>query len=416
MWGMARKSREKKIKNRVWLISLGCVFGSAVLYGGLTWMDRGQGIISEDRRIYRDVYGGEEREYPIWVDGLEERPVVVKIPVQPRTYTAREADLAFEQIMEQMETRIRNENPSLMEVREDLLLPSRADGGIRLRWYSSKPEILDASGTVGQEVETETTVILSVELSAESYRQSYEIPVRVLPPKKNESEQRTEAFLKELQQRDEQQREEPWISLPENFQGKELKYWTENGSGYEAILLIGIILAVLVAVREQREGKQKNQKREKELLLDYSDVLSKLMVLMGAGLTIRNAWERIVWDYEVARDQKKIRKRAAYEEMERTYYQIQGGMAEGEAYRDFGRRCKLQPYLKLSGLLEQNRKTGLKNMRAVLQTEMADALEQRKNLARRLGEEAGTKLLMPLFLMLGIVMVMIMVPAMMTMG
>lgn len=55
-------------------------------------------------------------------------------------------------------------------------------------------------------------------------------------------------------------------------------------------------------------------------------------------------------------------------------------------------------------------------MRTIFQTEMTDALEQRKNLARRMGEEAGTKLLLPLFLMLGIIMTMIMVPAMMTMG
>ena len=151
-------------------------------------------------------------------------------------------------------------------------------------------------------------------------------------------------------------------------------------------------------------------------MLDYSDVLSKLMVLTGAGLTVRNAWERMVWDYETGRREKKLPERAAYQEMSRTYYQMQGGMAEGEAYREFGRRCRLQPYLKLSGLLEQNRKSGTKNMKAILQTEMTDALEQRKNLARRLGEEAGTKLLIPLFLMLGIVMVMIMVPAMMTMG
>ncbi len=65
---------------------------------------------------------------------------------------------------------------------------------------------------------------------------------------------------------------------------------------------------------------------------------------------------------------------------------------------------------------ERYRRSGTKNMRAILETEMTDAMEQRKNLARRLGEEAGTRLLMPLFLMLGIVMVMIMVPAMMTMG
>ena len=102
--------------------------------------------------------------------------------------------------------------------------------------------------------------------------------------------------------------------------------------------------------------------------------------------------------------------------MRRTDYQLKSGMAEGAAYQEFGRRCKLQPYLKLSGLLEQNRKSGTKNMRGILQAEMADALEQRKNLARRLGEEAGTRLLLPLFMLLGIVMVMIMVPAMMTMG
>ena len=37
--------------------------------------------------------------------------------------------------------------------------------------------------------------------------------------------------------------------------------------------------------------------------------------------------------------------------------------------------------------------------------------EQRKHQARRMGEKAGTKLLVPLFLLLGVVMVMIMLPA-----
>ncbi len=42
---------------------------------------------------------------------------------------------------------------------------------------------------------------------------------------------------------------------------------------------------------------------------------------------------------------------------------------------------------------------------------MISAFEQRKNMAKRLGEEAGTKLLFPLFLMLGVVMAMIVLPA-----
>ena len=83
---------------------------------------------------------------------------------------------------------------------------------------------------------------------------------------------------------------------------------------------------------------------------------------------------------------------------------------------EFGRRCGLQQYMKLSSLLEQNRKNGSKNLRDTLKVEMAEAFEQRKHQARRLGEEAGTKLLLPLFMMLSVVMVVIAVPALMEFG
>ena len=69
--------------------------------------------------------------------------------------------------------------------------------------------------------------------------------------------------------------------------------------------------------------------------------------------------------------------------------------------------------MKLSGLLEQNRKNGSRNLGDTLKIEMTEAFEQRKHQARRLGEEAGTKLLLPLFMMLTVVMIMIAVPALM---
>lgn len=130
-------------------------------------------------------------------------------------------------------------------------------------------------------------------------------------------------------------------------------------------------------------------------------------------MTVRTAWERIALDYQEVKE-KGGEVRPAYEEMLQTYYQMRSGTPEGKAYEEFGRRCILQPYLKLAGLLEQNRKTGTKNLRHLLQIEMSDAFEQRKNLARRQGEEAATKLLIPLFLMLGVVMVIVVVPAFLT--
>ena len=70
------------------------------------------------------------------------------------------------------------------------------------------------------------------------------------------------------------------------------------------------------------------------------------------------------------------------------------------------------PYNKLISVIEQNRKNGSKHLRLQLQVEMQEAFEMRKATAKRLGEEAGTKLLLPLFMQLFIIMMMILYPAM----
>ena len=87
------------------------------------------------------------------------------------------------------------------------------------------------------------------------------------------------------------------------------------------------------------------------------------------------------------------------------------GVSELQAYRLFGTRCRSQKYIKLVSLLEQNAKLGASGFLSTLQQESRDALQERKSHARQLGEEAGTKLLLPMILMLAIVMVVIIVPA-----
>ena len=126
---------------------------------------------------------------------------------------------------------------------------------------------------------------------------------------------------------------------------------------------------------------------------------------------MRGALERMAAGYEESLTSGKGRVRPAYEEVVKTVRQLGSGQGEGKAYGEFGRRCGLQSYLKLSALLEQSQKNGSRQLRPALEIELVSAFEQRKNLAKKLGEEAGTKLLLPLLLMLGVVMVMIVVPA-----
>lgn len=87
---------------------------------------------------------------------------------------------------------------------------------------------------------------------------------------------------------------------------------------------------------------------------------------------------------------------------------------ESECYEAFGRRCESPVYRKFGMLLNQNLRKGTKGLTNLLQREAQEAFEERKNMAKKLGEEAGTKLMIPLFLMLAVVFVIVTVPAFLT--
>jgi hypothetical protein len=93
---------------------------------------------------------------------------------------------------------------------------------------------------------------------------------------------------------------------------------------------------------------------------------------------------------------------------------IRDGESESSAYRKFAERVGLGSYQRLVRILIQNLQTGSRGLCQLLEQESQNALEERKALARKLGEEAGTKMLLPLMMMLGIVIAIIMVPAMMS--
>jgi len=171
--------------------------------------------------------------------------------------------------------------------------------------------------------------------------------------------------------------------------------------------------AAAITARENNKSKALKQRR-KQLRYDYSEVVAKLTLLSGAGMSIRRAWEKIATDYARKLKSPSAERHAVYDEMLATLRQLQSGMSENAAYAEFGRRCDTKEYRKLGTLLEQNVRKGTRGLAALLAQESAEAFEQRKNLARQLGEEAGTKLLLPMILMLVVVMVIVMVPAMMS--
>ena len=180
------------------------------------------------------------------------------------------------------------------------------------------------------------------------------------------------------------------------------------------LLVFLFILYFLYPLYQQEKIKEHENKRKEQLLRDFPEIVSQMALLCGAGMTIPKAWERIVKNYLEKRHHQEGR--PAYEAMERAYMRMCSKVPEQECYELFAEECKIAEYLKFASLLVQNARKGTKGMTSLLNMETRQALEERRRRARIKGEEAGTKLLLPMFFLLAIVLVMIIVPAFLAMS
>ncbi|GLC80827.1 immunoglobulin-like domain-containing protein [Lacrimispora brassicae] len=415
---MIRKS-EKKWRFPFTRLQTVCAVSGFVLYAAMELaFGAGGREVSEGGGLKRAGPGQGETTYDVLVSGLDrdngDKKVPVKIPVRERKYGEEEAGELFQKIQPELMEQMLGENESLEEVRGNLNLKnSLGDYGLRIVWESDNPQVIDSFGTVHNEdiPEEGKPVWLRARVTDGSHERRYDFKVTVYPAALTQEEKAAADFIRWIGQMDLKQQTEDRLFLPPVYQGKRLTYFQPEETDYRMLPVLGLLLAALLHAKGELDRKNQIKIREQQLLFDYSEVVSKLVVYIGAGLTVRGAWDRIAAGYKDRVKQGKRSVRPAYEEMVKTAAQLGSGLSEGRAYSEFGRRCGLQAYIKLSALLEQSQKNGSRQLRPALELEMASAFEQRKNLAKKLGEEAGTKLLLPLLMMLGVVMVMIVVPA-----
>ena len=132
---------------------------------------------------------------------------------------------------------------------------------------------------------------------------------------------------------------------------------------------------------------------------------------MGAGLTLRRTWERILERDQKMKKKKGYVERIYVQEMHRTYLDIRKGMGERQAYEQFAHRIGLPSYRRLISILNRNLEKGTRDVCEMLEEEAREAWEIRKNQAKKAGEEAGMKLLFPMMLLFILILVMLLFPA-----
>lgn len=399
------KITEKQVQMFLWTVFIGNAVGSILT--GAVYLNGNQNLSTLKRQ--QEPYAEE-----LYVtDGTNKEKIQVEVRTEP--YTDAEKQEMLDEALKNLDKEILGENKSLERVEYPLNLPTEIpDTEILIQWNTDQPLLLDWEGQIGEDVPQEGVwVHLEAELILDEYRRNYELEVHVFPEKIPEEEQFVKSIQKELEHQNEE--EGTYLNLPMELNGKKLIWSKANQQMGLWVAGMAIIIGILLAWCEKSRRDEEKEKQKKEMEIDYPGILNKMILLMQAGMSSRRAIQKVALDYRDGLEKGK-KPRAAYEEILQIYRELEQGTPEEEAYRRMANRIDLLCYRTFSTLLIQNLKKGSSYFISALKQECSAAFAERKSRAQILGEEAGTKLLIPMGCMLLIVLVIILVPSMMVLG
>ena len=396
---------DEKVLQRI-LLAFGC---SSVLAAaaGIYILFMGS---EEVTRIQRPVYGEGSFQESLemeWTDenGSRETKEMI-VDVKEKALTEEEEVKVLQEVKTQLEKVMLGENTSIDMVNQPLNLPEKLEGyPVTISWISSDPSCVDWEGQLKQEIPPQgKQVCLEATLSVQDREETCRWYVTVFPPELSEEEQ-----LQKLVEQENNSDTEEWYYLPAVWNGSRLTWKKNNNETILGVVFLALVFPVLLVMRERQSAADKKKKERQQMLQDYPEILSKLTLLLGAGINLRKAIWRIGNDYEKYVKPKEVRK--AYEILVEACHEMDRGLGEREVYARMGEKMGLLPYRTLSALLIQHLQKGSRGMEHLLEEEAAKAQEMRQQQARVLGEQASTRLLFPMILMLVVVFVLMLVPA-----
>lgn len=410
LWLYANKKEKNKKDAAKVLVLAGCL-------GLVICITEGSKSTLQEGKLQRNEAGGSTKSQELQLDAdgiLEDYHYMIEVEAQRVQGDALEQ--LFDAAAQEAEQAFLGENESLDCINRDVVLTKKLQNGqIHARWEFDPKQVINAEGELKENV-AKDGVLVMVSLTMRYYEEEREHTFGCyVYPKKLKPVEQLLADLKEyFEQEQEESKNKEFLTLPVQIGGTQLKWSQKTENTYQIILMLGLAAAAVVYIQEAMKEQRKEQARKEQLLKQYPDMVSKISLLLGAGMTLSSAWERIVLNYQHRLGQQQAAEEEVYEQMLVAYREMQDGVGELKVYERFGDRCGTPQYRKFSMLIVQNLRKGSSGLRLSLEKEVADAFALRKNLAKKAGEEAGTKILFPMMLMLCIVMVIILVPAFLT--
>lgn len=368
---------------------------------------------SENRAVlYREEIGGdtieEKLQFRVEELGMSfEYPVEI-VPVLP---TKEQADEFFRGSIAEIEKDFeqwkyaQNGNPVPIAERYQ-------EGCVSAEWSMQPMGVVNPDGSIaGEEIPEEGIVVTArVVLRCGTYEQIHQFPFEI-PYIEPTAEKAVVDAMKAWMKQELQKEGEEMVVLPSELAGYRVSRVEEKSNMTVRMLLLEIAAALTLMFAGRQKKEQEQRKRTQELEGDYPELVSQLTLLLGSGMNIRQAWNIIATRYLDKGQKRALPKKLVYEEVVLMCRRIREGENERRAYQELANRIQNTNYHRLVRLLIGNLEKGAHGLCQALEQESKQAYEQRVLRAKKAGEEASTRMLMPLMLMMIVVMVIVMAPA-----
>lgn len=327
-----------------------------------------------------------------------------------------EVEKALEKTKQKIKKEILGSNKDLNHIYKKLnFFTLDKETGALIKWATDAPGLIDYRGNVNSKaINNSQDVQINVQLEIQDKRQTYEMNVTVVPFETEASfTEMTEAKIKEIVKEINKSQSADDLTLPREVDRIHITWFKNKQSSFWFIMIIMmIIFYLLFAYRYDKVNKKIKLKRY-AIERDFPDFMSKLVLLLNAGLIVQSAIEKMVYDY--LKYYKDKEKSDLYEELAQA---VQNAKEVNSSFmfelKSFAVRCQVREVMRFVSIVSENIHMG-SELTSKLQSEAEQMWQNRKLKAEELGRLADTKLTFPLLIFLLVIIVIIITPAFMEM-
>ncbi len=365
----------------------------------------------KDLKIKRNTYGSGDSQVMLDIKN-EEGSTSLSFDISEQQPSEVELSEMYENFFIQLGKVIKGKNSSLNKVNQKINMPEMIDGyPFTIEYEIADSDYIEYDGSLGKAAAAlrsgtlETKITATGSYQGESKRKSYLITI--IPAEDDEASP-LEQVINYIKSVEGETREENFIIIS----GKDVNASiTRSGDKSKPAVLwiLTIIVTVVIFVRRYSILKEKAEDNRESVIRDFPVIVHFISLYMGAGLSFSRTIERISLDYQEGIT--TIKSRYAFDQIVQLDIRMQMGMSQTEACEQWGKVMDQEEYQKLSMVLVQGMSKGSRELKYFLQQMEREAFRTQVDLVRKKGEEASTRMLLPMALLMLVVMILVMYPA-----